>query len=254
MKNNLRQFVVFFSILSTVMVQLFVISLEMTSATAEKLYAYLPVAPIQSYFIYSVWIIIDIGLSAYAIFQLLPRQRENPWLQKTGYWVVVSVFANSIYFLLGFAGQSWLALPFLLVQLFILLFVNQIMHSGPRKVSINELLTSYIPIRLYLDWLIFTSITSIIYLLSFQSTSGFGLAINIWFTYIRIALFLILFFITITGHDIIFNLIIIWTLLGIIITIAMTGIIPWFMIIIEGLVILFTVFQFILYRKKHNND
>ena len=52
---------------------------------------------IPANYAFAIWGLIYLGLFAFAIYQVLPSQRENPNLRKTAYFLVIASLAQTIW-------------------------------------------------------------------------------------------------------------------------------------------------------------
>lgn len=63
-----------------------------TRAISESLHVYF----VPAGYVFATWGIIYIGQIAYAVYQTLPSQKDNPRLQATGWWVVLGGWLTAL--------------------------------------------------------------------------------------------------------------------------------------------------------------
>ena len=138
MKNTLRQISVVVVLLATIVINILADALPInglgTGTISDSFHVYF----VPAGYVFAIWGIIYIGLIAYAVYQALPSQKENPRVQATGWWVVLGGLANSAWIFLWhyqkFVG-TLVAMLFLLATLivvYIRLGINKF------KVSLGE--------------------------------------------------------------------------------------------------------------------
>src|SRR4030065_2376230 len=100
MKDILRQISVALTILATIVVNVLANALPIngqnTGAISDRFQVYF----VPAGYVFAIWGVIYIGLIAFAIFQALPGQRENPRLRATGWWIALGGLANSAWIFL----------------------------------------------------------------------------------------------------------------------------------------------------------
>ena len=166
-------------------------------------------------YVFSIWGLIYIGLIAYAVFQALPSQRENPRLRNTGYPVAISGLANIAWiFLWHYEHFPWtLIAMFSLLALLIVIYLR--LGIGKTKGSTAETWTVQIPFSVYLGWITVATIANITDVLYFLNWDGFGISPEVWFLIVLAAVIVISGLISLTRRDIAYNLVILWALVAI---------------------------------------
>lgn len=89
-------------------------------------------------YVFSIWGLIYLGLIAYAVYQALPAQRENPRLRRIGWWVVIGSLANTAWIFLWHYEVFPLTLPVMLVLLLTLIVIYLSLGINRVKVSTAE--------------------------------------------------------------------------------------------------------------------
>src|SRR5512143_76218 len=110
MKDTLRQITVVLTVLVTLVVNTLANALPLNGQNTGQISDRFQVYFVPAGYVFSIWGLIYIGLIAYAIYQALPSQRENPRLQATGWWIVLGGLANSAWIFLWHYNQFPLTL------------------------------------------------------------------------------------------------------------------------------------------------
>ena len=101
MKDKQRQLAVILSILATIVVNGLANALPINGQNTGEISDRFQVYFVPAGYVFSIWGLISLGLIAYAIYQALPSQRENPRLRAIGWLVVLSGVANSVWIFLA---------------------------------------------------------------------------------------------------------------------------------------------------------
>ncbi|MGB3650123.1 MAG: tryptophan-rich sensory protein [Rivularia sp. (in: cyanobacteria)] len=135
---------------------------------------------IPANYAFAIWGLIYLGLFAFAIYQVLPSQRENPYLRKTGYLLTIASVAQSIWvylFLSRFFVASVVAMLLILIPLIIMYMRLQI---GTIPASRAEKWFIRYPISIYLGWISVATIVNIASALYINNWNGFGISAELW--------------------------------------------------------------------------
>ena len=210
-----RKIVVVVALVIMVTVNVLSNSLPFNGITAPEIAELFDVYFIPAGYVFSIWGIIYIGMIAYALFQLLPGQRENPRLNQIGGWFILSSAANSVWLVLwhyGYFGFSVLAMLTLLVSLIVI----YLRLSGSRNtVSAGERWLVHVPFSIYLGWITVATIANITSYLDFIDWTGFGISPLVWMFIMLFVAVVIAGIVTFTQKDIAYLLVLIWAFVGI---------------------------------------
>jgi hypothetical protein len=215
MKNTLRQISVVVVLLATIVINILANALPInglgTGAISDSFHVYF----VPAGYVFAIWGIIYIGLIAYAIYQAMPSQKENPRLQATGWWVVLGGLANSAWIFLWHYlqfGGTLVAMLFLLITLIVVyvrLGVNRF------KVSPGETWAVRVPFSIYLGWITVATIANITDVLDYFKWNRFGISEATWMVIVLGAVVLISGLMIFVRKDIAYALVILWALAGI---------------------------------------
>lgn len=166
-------------------------------------------------YVFSIWGLIYLGLIAFGIYQALPSQRENPRLEKVGYWFLVSCLANIAWLFCWHYELFPLSLVMMILLLLSLITVYLRLDIGRTRVSTAETWFVNVPFSLYLGWITVATIANVTSLLDYYGWDGWGISAQIWAVIMLAAAGLISAIMSLTRADIVYSLVIIWAVVGI---------------------------------------
>jgi translocator protein len=150
-------------------------SLPINNQTTGEISDSYPVMFTPAGYVFSIWGLIYLGLLGFVIYQALPAQRDNPRLDRVGYWFVWSCIFNSIWiFLWHYELMLWSVLVMLgLLVSLILVYLR--LEIGRNRVPAGESLLARLPFSIYLGWISVATIANVSVLLYDLGWDGFGL-------------------------------------------------------------------------------
>lgn len=131
---------------------------------------------------FAIWGLIYAGLIAFAIYQALPNQRHNSFLQQIGYKLAIASCAQIIWvfcFLYRYYAVSFLAMLGILFPLIAAYLSLPFKNSSVRLTNKNRWLIRN-PISIYLAWISVATIVNGATVLRAWTWDGFGLNPEIW--------------------------------------------------------------------------
>ncbi|MBN2387205.1 MAG: hypothetical protein JXB85_09300 [Anaerolineales bacterium] len=249
MKNTLRQIVVVVTILATITINILANALPInglnTGAISDRFQVYF----VPAGYVFSIWGLIYIGLIAYAVYQVLPSQRENPRLQVTGWWVVLGGLANSIWIFLWHYEQFIGTLGAMLILLTTLILVYLQLGIGRTKASAAETWLARVPFSIYLGWITVATVANVTSLLDFLQWDQFGLSDGTWMILVLGAVLVIAVLMNFTRRDLAYTAVILWALAGIGVKFPASGIVTTAVWVSFGIVLLTMVMALLLKKK-----
>jgi benzodiazapine receptor len=166
-------------------------------------------------YVFSIWGLIYVGWIAFAVYQALPAQRENPRLVRLGYWFALSCVAN-IGWLISWHYEYFIAGPFILAALAILLIVAYLrLEIGRTRVSTAERWCVQIPFSVYLAWATVATIANVTSTLYFVGWSGLGIAPEVWAAVMLVVATIVGVLVYRDRRDVAFQLVLVWAFVGI---------------------------------------
>ncbi len=215
MKNTLRQISVVVVLLATIVINILANALPIngmdTGAISDSFHVYF----VPAGYVFAIWGIIYIGLIAYAVYQALPSQKENPRLQATGWWVVLGGLANSAWIFLWHYLQFVGTLVAMLILLVTLIAVYVRLGINRFKVSPGETWAVRVPFSIYLGWITVATIANVSDVLDYLKWNRFGISEATWMVIVLAAVVLISGLMSLLRKDIAYALVILWALAGI---------------------------------------
>jgi len=215
MKDRLRQFAVVVTILATLFVNGLANALPLNGLNTGQISDRFNVYFVPAGYVFSIWGLIYLGLIAFAIFQALPSQRENPRLRATGWWISLGGLANSVWIFLWHYEQFPLTLIAMLGLLGTLIITYLRLDIGQTTVSASETWAVRLPFSIYLGWITVATVANVTSLLDYLRWNGFGVTPEIWMVIVLAAVLVIAGLMNFTRRDIAYAGVILWALAGI---------------------------------------
>lgn len=215
MKNITRVISVIISVLVTVVVNILADALPLNGQNTGQISDRFQVYFVPAGYVFSIWGLIYIGLIAYAIYQALPSQRENPRLQATGWWIFVGGLANSAWIFFWHYNQFPLTLFAMLTLLTTLIVTYLRLGIGQTTVTSGEKWAVHIPFSIYLGWITVATVANISDVLDFLKWDRFELAPEIWMWIVLGAVLVISALMSFTRRDVAYTAVLLWALAGI---------------------------------------
>lgn len=167
-------------------------------------------------YVFGIWGLIYIGLIAFAIFQALPSQRENPRLRSIGYWFVLSCAANCIWLFLFHYNQFALSTVAMAGLLISLIVIHRKLRAGNPAISNGELWCVRIPFSIYLGWITVATVANVAYVFKSGGWDGAGISEQTWGIIMLVVAGGIAGVFAYLNRDIAYAAVIVWSFVGII--------------------------------------
>lgn len=254
MKDIIRQTVVFLSVLATIIINGLANALPLNGLNTGEISDRFQVYFVPAGYVFSIWGLIYLGLIAFAIFQALPTQRQNPRLQATGWWIALGGLTNSIWIFLWHYEEFALTLIAMLVLLATLIITYLRLGIGQTAVPAVEKWTVHLPFSIYLGWITVATVANITSLLDYLKWNGFGIAPEIWMSIVLAAVLVIAVLMNFTRRDVAYALVLLWALAGISIKHAAIAVVATPTWVTFGLVALTLAAAFIVKRPGEKSE
>lgn len=215
MKDILRQIAVVVTVIATLIVNGLANALPLNGLNTGQISDRFKVYFVPDGYVFAIWGVIYLGLIAFAIFQALPSQRQNPRLRATGWWIALGGIANSTWIFLWHYEQFPLTLVAMLVLLATLLITYLRLGIGRGVVSRAETWAVRIPFSIYLGWITVATVANVTSLLDYLKWDRFGIAPEVWMGIVLVAVLVIAVLMNFTRRDVAYALVILWALAGI---------------------------------------
>lgn len=193
------------------------VGLELFTTTIRDLGESRAVFFLPAGYVFSIWGVIYLGLGAYIIYQGRPSQRENPVIDRIGWWFVLSSIGNITWLVLFLNNQIEISTVAIIVILVSLIAIFQRLEVGKAAVSNAERWAVHIPFTIYLGWISVATVANIAAALHDNNSilSFLGINADIWaIVMMGIATVLGLLMVFRRGA-IAYALVLVWALVGI---------------------------------------
>jgi hypothetical protein len=146
---------------------------------------------------------------------VLPSQRENPRLRRTGWLYVLSCVANAAWLFLWHYEYFALTIVAMAALLLLLIAIYLRLGTGSTRVSKAEAWLVRVPFSIYLGWITVATIANATSLLDYLNWNGWGLTPVAWAVIMLVAGAVITSAVSITRGDIAYVLVIVWAYVGV---------------------------------------
>lgn len=127
-------------------------------------------------YVFSIWGLIYIGLTALAIFQILPSTRENKRLDRISLLFLISSAANIAWiFFWHYLRFGW-SLVAMIVLLASLIMIYPRLEICRMPVGTGEFWFARVPISIYLGWISVATIANVTSVLDYIQWAGWGIS------------------------------------------------------------------------------
>ena len=166
-------------------------------------------------YVFSIWGLIYLALIAFAVYQALPAQRENPHLRRIGYLFALSCVANSAWIFLWHYEFFELTLVAMFGLLLSLIAIYLRLDIGRVRVSTAEKWLVHIPFSIYLGWITVATIANVTAVLYYLNWDGWGISPEMWAVIMLVVGAGIASAVSISRGDVAYVLVIVWAFVGI---------------------------------------
>jgi hypothetical protein len=215
MKDKLRQLTVILTIIATIVINVLANALPLNGLNTGEISDRFKVYFVPAGYVFAIWGLIYLGLIAFAIFQALPSQRENPRLRATGWWIALGGLANMAWIFLWHYEHFPLTLVAMLVLLATLILTYLRLGIGQSAAPAAETWAVRLPFSIYLGWITVATVANVTELLDFLKWDGFGIAPEVWMGIVLAAVLVIAALMNFTRRDVAYAAVILWALAGI---------------------------------------
>jgi len=214
-RDGVRQWVNVLGVVMTIVVNGLANALPLNGQTTGEISDRFQVYFVPAGYVFSIWGVIYLALVAFAVYQALPAQRENPHLRRVGYLFAASCLANVAWLFLWHYEQFELTLVAMLALLLLLVAIYLRLEIGRAVVSGAERWFVQVPFSVYLGWITVATIANVTSLLDYVGWSGWGISPEAWAVIMLIAAGGIASAVSLSRGDVAYMLVIMWALAGI---------------------------------------
>ena len=214
-KDTLRQILIVVAVIATLIVNGLANALPINGRQTGAISDMFPVYFTPAGYVFSIWGLIYLGLIAYAVYQALPAQRENPRLRSIGALFLVASLANITWIFLWQYLQFPLTIVAMLVLLGSLIGIYLRLDIGRSNPPRAERWFVHLPFSVYLGWITVATIANATVLLYYLQWNGFGISGQAWLVIMLAAALVIAALIAVTRRDVAYLLVLAWAFAGI---------------------------------------
>ncbi len=225
MKNTFRQVAVIISTLMTITVNVLANSLPLNGLNTGEISDSFETYFVPAGYVFSIWLLIYLGLMAFTVYQALPAQRNNARLVKIGWAVVVANLANASWIFFWHYLLFPLSLLAMVTLLAALLFIYTRLEIGKSTFTTLESWFVRVPFSIYLGWITVATIANTTDVLDYIKWGQFGFSDEIWMVIILVVVTVIAWAMSLTRKDVAYLAVLLWALAGIGVKFPASGIV-----------------------------
>lgn len=166
-------------------------------------------------YVFAIWGVIYLTLTVFAVYQVLPAQKNNTRIDRIGIWFILANIFNGAWIFAWHYLQFPLSLLLMLGLLVSLLVIYQRLGIGSGKSSPNERWLVDMPFSIYLGWISVATIANFSVVLLDLNWNGFGLTETIWTVVMLVIATVLGLLMTLRRSEVFFTLVLIWAFIGI---------------------------------------
>ncbi len=216
-RNIVRQFINILAFVFMMVINGASEAIPLNGQTSAEISNRLPIFFVPANYVFSIWGVIYTLLIIFIVYQALPSQRENPYLQKIGYWFAFTCIANGTWLVLFHYNLFALSMVAMSILLAALIVIYTRIEVGIGNVSNATRWCIQIPFSTYLGWITVATVANAAYVLYDAKWNGFGLSGEVWAAIMLVIATVITLTIIVTRRDIAYSAVLLWALVGIVI-------------------------------------
>ena len=214
-RDTLRQVVTIIGLAATLTINGLANILPLNGLRSGDVTAQYPVLFVPAPYVFAIWGVIYTGLIAFAVFQALSSQRENPRLRRIGGLFVVASLANCAWIFAWHYRNFPLSMVFMLLLLAALIGIYLRLGTGRTRVTAAETWAVRVPFSIYLGWITVATIANAAQLLYVLGWNGWGIAPSTWAILMVAAAVIVAALMAVTRRDVAYLGVPVWALIGI---------------------------------------
>jgi benzodiazapine receptor len=214
-RDTLRQIVTVVGVVATIAVNTLSETLPLNGKGTGQISDQFPILFVPAGYVFSIWGLIYLGLIAFAIFQALPAQRENPRLRSIGGLFALASAANIAWIFLWHYEVFLATLAVMLVLLGSLIAIYLRLGIGRTSVSRAETWAVRVPFSVYLGWITVAMVANATQLLYFLGWRGGAIGPEAWTVIMLVVAVVLAWLVAITRRDVAYLLVLVWAFIGI---------------------------------------
>jgi hypothetical protein len=248
-RDTLRQVVNALAVVATIALNGLANALPLNGLTTGEISDRFQVYFVPAGYVFSIWGLIYLALIAFAVYQALPAQRENPRLRRVGYLFALSCLANVAWLFLWHYEVFPLTLVAMVVLLLSLIGIYLRLGIGRTQVSAAERWLVRVPFSIYLGWVTVATVANATSLLDYLQWNGWGVSPETWAVIMLVVGAGIASVVGLTRGDVAYMLVIVWAFAGIAVKHAATPVVATAAWVTAALVVVMLVVGALRHRK-----
>jgi hypothetical protein len=214
-KDILRQFAVILTTIFTLVINSAANAIPLNGRETGEISDSFNVLFVPAGYVFSIWGLIYLGLTAYTLFQALPAQRQNPKLRRTGWLVALSNLLNGSWIVFWHYGYYTVTLGVMLALLAVLIVIFLRLDRANHPFSTAERWAVGIPFSVYLGWITVATIANATAVLRYLGWNGGGISELAWTLILLAAGVVIAALMAFIRRDVPYLLVLVWAFAGI---------------------------------------
>lgn len=214
-KDKARQWVNVLALVATIAVNGLANALPLNGLTTGEISDRFDVYFVPAGYVFSIWGLIYVALAAFAVYQALPAQRENPRLRRIGYLFPLSCVANVAWLFFWHYEVFPLTIVAMVALLLLLIAVYLRLGIGRTAVPARERWLVRIPFSIYLGWVTVATIANATSLLDYVGWGRWGISPELWTVIMLVIATGITAAVAFTRGDVAYAAVIVWAFAGI---------------------------------------
>ena len=214
-RDTIRQVINVVAVVGTVVLNGLANVLPLNNLTTGEISDRFEVYFVPAGYVFSIWGLIYVALVAFAIYQALPSQRDNPRLRKIGGLFALSCVANVGWLFLWHYEVFTLTIVAMAALLLLLIAIYVRLGIGRTSVSASEKWLVRVPFSIYLGWITVATIANVTSLLDFLNWGGWGISPQVWTLIMLVVATGITAAVTFARGDLAYGAVIVWAFAGI---------------------------------------
>lgn len=231
-KNNIRQFIVIVGVLAVLIMNGLANALPLNGLMTGEISDRFQVFFVPAGYVFAIWGVIYLGLILYALFRLLPANRENPRLKNVDLPFGISCLANIAWLLSWHYLQFPISMLVMLVLLASLIAAYLSLGIGRFQVPAAERWLVQVPFSIYLGWVSVATIANATSVLDYLQWGGWGIQPQVWAMIMLVVGTALAVAVGLSRKDLAYVLVFVWAFVGIAVKQAATpevAILAWIM-------------------------
>ena len=214
-RDTVRQILNAASVILTIAVNGLANALPLNGLTTGEISGRFDVYFVPAGYVFSIWGLIYLALTAFAVYQGLPSQRENPRLRSVGYLFPLSCSANIAWLFLWHYELFPLTIVAMVALLLLLIAIYLKLKIGRTEAPPAEKWFVRVPFSIYLGWVTVATIANATSLLDYLNWGGWGMSPETWAAIMLAVTTGLTAVVTFTRGDIAYGAVAVWALAGI---------------------------------------